>query len=609
MKKIFLLSILYSSILSFRAQAQEKIIFSEDFSNNSRNWSVIKDSNALWKIENGKYYRENFKKLSYATFKPVDINIENNFSISLTTTHLSGVSNYGYGLVFGARDKKNRFEFVINASGQFVVYKTTEGVYSDLVKWTASSAIKKNNNEDNALMIKKQGNDWKFYINDQFVGAVPAEPFFGYGFGLSSVGMQAVVFDNLVIKEINTVVKEDILLNEDFLLNTRKWWEGEDANGKQKISNGKYTWDNFKSSSYSFQPVYLNQRGDYSISLKAVRISSVDNTPFGICFGYLDAKNLFEFDIYADGYYALYKMEKGKDTLLIKEAYSPAIKTGNNVWNDLKVKKEGSLWKLYINEVMVATHPALDFFGNKIGMVVYGTQKIEFDDLIVKQLNKVDAPPTVKTFSTPQPVANNNAATNNNEPFIEDFSSNAKNWNTIKNDSAEIQLKDGKYLCDNKKAGELMSTQSVYLPQGYNYSVSISASHISGVNTGGYGLLFGHGTGNNFYAFEITAEGNFHVIKSGRGNSVQELVKWTPSAAIKKGNNTVNILTLQKDSVNWKFLINNQQVASCVAERLIGNGIGMMVKQKQMIAFDNLEIKRNQGTYTRPVTPGSRIRN
>ncbi|MGH2552423.1 MAG: hypothetical protein ACRDEB_01835, partial [Chitinophagaceae bacterium] len=231
------------------------------------------------------------------------------------------------------------------------------------------------------------------------------------------------------------------------------------------------------------------------------------------------------------------------------------------------------------------------------------------DDLVVKQLNKVEATSTVKTVSTPEPVSNNNAVTNNNEPYLEDFSSNVKNWTTKKNDSAEIQLKEGKYLCDNKKTGELISAQSIYLPQAYNYSISISTSHVSGVNTGGYGLLFGHGTGNTYYAFEITSDGNFHVIKSGRGNVVQELVKWAKSPAIKKGNNSVNILAVQKDSANWKFLINNQEVASCQSERLIGNGIGMIVKQKQLIAFDNLEIKRSQGPYVPPAGPGNRIRN
>jgi hypothetical protein len=610
MKKLFLFSLLCSSIFSFSTHSQEKIIFSEDFSNNSRNWLEAKDTNALWKIENGKYYRENFKKMAYTTFKPVDINTDNNFSISLTATHLSGVSDFAYGLIFGTKDVNNRLGFVIAATGQFKIYKTREGVITDLVKWTESSAIKKDNNADNVLMLKKQGSDWKFYINDQFLTGIPAEPFMGYGFGLNSEGMQAVAFDNLVVKESNasvaTLVKEDVLFIEDFVYNTRNWPEYDDEYGKVKISNFKYNWENLKSGNYSIFPVYLNERGDFSISLKAVHTGGENNYPFGICFGFLDVSNLFEFDIYADGYFVLYKVEKGKDSMLINETISSAIKKGNNASNDLKIKKEGSMWKLYINDMMVASHPALNFFGNKTGMSVYGKQKVEFDDLIVKQLNKVDAQPQVKTVSSPEPVvSNNNAVSNNNEPYKEDFSTNANNWNTVKNDSTEIQLKDGKYFCNNKRTGDLVSVQSIYLPQAYNYSVSISASHISGVNTGGYGLLFGHGSGNAFFAFEITTEGNFHVIKSGRGNSVQELVKWTASSAIKKGNNTVNTLTVQKDSTTWKFLINNQQVGSCPSERLLSNGTGIIVKQKQLIAFDNLEIKRDQGTYAPPASPRS----
>ncbi|MGH2552613.1 MAG: hypothetical protein ACRDEB_02785, partial [Chitinophagaceae bacterium] len=382
MKKQFIpFCIFCSSILSFSVQAQEKIILSEDFSNNSRNWEVFDDTLVKWKIENGKYYRQNFKKFSYASFKPVDINIDNSFSISLTTTHLSLVSNYGYGIVFGAKDTYNRFGFVITNSGQYMVYKMKASVMTELVKWTKTPVIKINtikvgsdkngkiileegDKNDNVLMIKKQGSDWKFYINDQFLTGIPAEPFFGYGFGLTSDGNQAVSFDNLVVKESNAsmamAVKEDILLLEDFSLNTRKWPETNDEYTKQKISNGKYTWDHFKGIDISFMHVSLNQRVDYSISLKAAHIKNKDDeySAFGICFGFMDIKNFFGFFILSDGYYVLYKIENEKDTMLLKEAYSAAIKTGNNAVNDLKVKKEGSLWKLLVNDVMVATHPA-----------------------------------------------------------------------------------------------------------------------------------------------------------------------------------------------------------------------------------------------------------
>lgn len=189
-------------------------------------------------------------------------------------------------------------------------------------------------------------------------------------------------------------------------------------------------------------------------------------------------------------------------------------------------------------------------------------------------------------------------------PFTDDFSSNKEGWGLEKNENSERAIKDGKYTVNNKMEGNVISTLPTEIRQTYNYSISLTAVHNNGAIDSGYGLVFGNLQGNAYYTFEISADGKYRVTLTTNQSNLNEVVPWTTSEVIKKGNNVENTLTLSKDSASWNFAINKKIVNTIPTQGLAGNGTGVIVRQKQQVNFDNLILKRYYGPIYSP--PGRR---
>jgi hypothetical protein len=181
------------------------------------------------------------------------------------------------------------------------------------------------------------------------------------------------------------------------------------------------------------------------------------------------------------------------------------------------------------------------------------------------------------------------------EPALlnEQFNSVSKDWIEMKSDSLELQFKDGRYLMQNNGVRRFLNLVRVSIDTGYDFSISLSASYISGNIKSGYGFIFGRRSAKEYFGFEINAAGNYSVFKMSGGKIIQ-LVKWTTAAAIKKGTNAQNILMLQKGAKQWKFFINNKQVTAIPAGKLPGDETGLCISAKLKVAYDNFVIKQSR---------------
>ena len=191
----------------------------ETFIINSGQWPQDSDKYVTTIVKDGKYTIDNKIDVIFYS-KPVRINEDQDFSISISAVHKNGSVDEVYGICFGLDNTDNNYQFGITANGKFVVSRSDEGVFRDLISFVPSAAIKKEENAVNILTIRQEENNWRFYINDQWVASSPKLDFFNKRAGFYVEGKQKIDFDDLIIKqlEVTKIYKTKLCLIEKGVL-------------------------------------------------------------------------------------------------------------------------------------------------------------------------------------------------------------------------------------------------------------------------------------------------------------------------------------------------------------------------------------------------------
>lgn len=176
------------------------VLLFEDFSDNNFKWPVGSKKERELKIRNGKYYfRHKRDSYGWEVAKGVKgFNARVNFKIDTTAKHISGITNNGFGIVWGKQGNDSN-HFRISANGYFRLSKTVNGKFVDISGWKKSGKINKKNRL-NRLSVEKRGNTLYCYINGARVYKSAFEPFSGNRVGFRIDKNQAVAFDNVIVK-------------------------------------------------------------------------------------------------------------------------------------------------------------------------------------------------------------------------------------------------------------------------------------------------------------------------------------------------------------------------------------------------------------------------
>lgn len=179
--------------------------FYDEFYSNENDWATGSTSDYSLKVSSGKYYFEHYNtEGSWLTYKTIDINQSNNFKIETTINKVSGVQNYGYGLIWGRKDSDNQYEFLISGNGYYKIMMRSSGSDTDLKKWTLTDVIYDGYGTDNKLTIVKKGNNIDFYINDNHVFSDQFRAFMGDKIGWVIYSKQKIGVDNLKVDYLTT---------------------------------------------------------------------------------------------------------------------------------------------------------------------------------------------------------------------------------------------------------------------------------------------------------------------------------------------------------------------------------------------------------------------
>ena len=570
------------------------IIMDDNFTSNKNNWAESNSSDAVLEVKNNRYYFEH-KRTSggWSSTKVVDIDESKDFEIESRILKVSGINNNGYGFVFGRKDGNNQFVFTISGDGSYSIDQYVDGKYTAIKKWTKSSYIKKGNYAYNTLKIKKERGFIKFYVNDRYLTLYTHKPFMGKRFGFILYNNQKIAVNNLKIKYINgsnvnvntnvttTTTSGGIIFKDDFSSNKNNWAVSNKSESNLEIRNGKYYFEHKRTSRgwTSSRIVDIDESKDFEIESRILKIDGIRNNGYGFVFGRKDADNQFVFTISANGSYSIDQYINGKFTAIKDWTKSSYIKTGNNVYNTLKIKKERGFIKFYVNDRYLTLYTHKPFMGKRFGYVVYQKQKIGIDDLTIKYINQSN---------------NNNKdviVANGENVLTEYFTNNNNNWPTTNSSGNTIMsIANSYYNFDHIKAN---GGWAVNIPKtidtSRDFEITTNIKKINGVSNYSYGLQWGK-EGKSSFRFYLTGNGYYKIARV-VDDKEQLIKKFTLSSAIKKNNGALNTLKVRKEGDQYKFYINNTFVAQSDFEAFFGHRLGFVVFNKQKIGVDNIIIK------------------
>ncbi len=152
--------------------------------------------------------------------------------------------------------------------------------------------------------------------------------------------------------------RERVVLDERFRDNRNGWSVGEWESAAADLTNGKYV-IRMKSTApifYSKIDVVAAPGTDYRIDATVVKLSGAEEnlSYYGVIFGN-DFKNMYEFLVHPNGKCMIREQRKGETIFVQPSATTAAVRRGNAP-NDLRIEREGGLFKFFLNDQLMAQH-------------------------------------------------------------------------------------------------------------------------------------------------------------------------------------------------------------------------------------------------------------
>lgn len=177
------------------------------------------------------------------------------------------------------------------------------------------------------------------------------------------------------------------LFFDDFSDPDSGWWAWEDDNLAFDYNSGNYRIQVKRASRFVFPRAPSVTCADCSIEVEAWR-STGGGSRYGILFGYGGYLEFYAFVIRPDEQeYYLRRYDRDRWVTLIPYTYSPYINTGFN-HNRLRVTREGSQIKLYVNDHYLVSYPDSTYTGGRrVGVIARSMSEVpvwlRYDDFTV----------------------------------------------------------------------------------------------------------------------------------------------------------------------------------------------------------------------------------
>jgi len=366
----------------------------------------------------------------------------------------------------------------------------------------------------------------------------------------------------------SAIFARESIFSEDFDDNYNEWPIEDDEYTRTSIANGTFIFEHKMDEGgyHVYYPVYIDTDKNFEIEITLSQISGHDDRGYGLIWGMEDSNNYYTFNITDNGYYRVSKIEYGEWYDIIDWTESEYINTYRGK-NTLLLKKVGNLYNFYINGSYVNMIEFQPFFGNDLGFTVWLRQRIAIDNIYVHYIDTENA------------------------IIDEDFSDNYLNWIEDSDDEMIAEVRDGYYLFEHKREeGSYFLWNYVDIVPEYDFEISTTITHSSGVHDYGYGITWGMEDVDNLYCFNISDNGYYRYGKY-VDDEWTNLIDWTESDVL-RSNNATNTLTIRKSNDQYNFFINGEWVDSYRFESFFGGYIGFVIFRNQFIKIHDLVVRQ-----------------
>lgn len=222
------------------AADQKVALFTDDFTDNKNSWYLgIKENVWFQNLQEGTLFFQSYEDVAKEDFKEVIIDQSKDFEIELKIRLDKGIQNKFNGLQWGKSAAEGKqFDFFFNGQGQYTIDKFT-GTFTDFVPVTPTKLI--NNYTYNTLTVRKVGQKYYFFLNQQLVHTMPFEPFFGNGVGFQVAERSSVQIEYLKVWQIASGKDAQLptvaISNENFSSASGKIVPGETVRMKFTVKN------------------------------------------------------------------------------------------------------------------------------------------------------------------------------------------------------------------------------------------------------------------------------------------------------------------------------------------------------------------------------------
>ncbi len=173
-----------ASTAEYERGGRRRDVFLDDFGRDNGKWPLGSAGGGTLQlaIEDGHYVIRPFDTNPKASWRTdLHLDMGRDFEIETRLRQASGPQNQSQAILWGAADRQNEFRFAVSPSGVFKIYTLERNVVTNLTPWTKSSAI--DSGDFTALTVRKQGDEYLFFINHTLVYRMPFVPFFGQQVG------------------------------------------------------------------------------------------------------------------------------------------------------------------------------------------------------------------------------------------------------------------------------------------------------------------------------------------------------------------------------------------------------------------------------------------
>jgi hypothetical protein len=180
------------------------LLFFDDFEDNRKGWLIEETERTRSDIEHGDYVI--VKKARWgASARSVEcaLDQQEDFLIEAVITKTQGYDDYGYGIVWGFRNIRDTYKFVITGQGGHLYGRVEYEIWHGMDVFETSGFVHPGN-ATNKLAVKKAGSRLFLLINDSPVYETAFEAFAPSNLGfILEDGMQVEV-ESILLRRLET---------------------------------------------------------------------------------------------------------------------------------------------------------------------------------------------------------------------------------------------------------------------------------------------------------------------------------------------------------------------------------------------------------------------